>query len=482
MIDTMHLSWAEELIRKNKARPLDKKRGILYFTERGVPAYGCLADVMPSFLIGGVSGFGKTSAAVWYSNQIVMAGGRLVVIDPHYGAPRDSLSSAIAPLAPWLALPILNFNEVDTSEVVGAFQYILDEFKERKKPNGTVGKQPLFLIADEWAELLDGLDDDEKEIVLYTVRTVARAGRKYGLHLALISQSWNLEATGGSQVRKNVRGRIAFSAEISEMSLVLGTSDTKTIKQLCSPPMIKGDAIIKLPGSEKLLQRVKYPFSDVRASAVTARLMKLVYADPEYSGCATGQIIESSLLPANGYHPVDNSAPNPPIMQVGSIGTLHNEVVNRVDTDMNIQKIDLNNLNIRVSEQEFQLIVAEGTKQLQENGKVVRTAIRDTLGWDSYGYEKIKAVCDLLGWNRSMKPNKVDPVAWEAIKRQYDYTCQKCNRREPEITLEPDRIVPKALGGSYAPGNVQPLCRSCNASKNAKTVDYRKEDHVWQNS
>lgn len=473
MIDTMQLHWAEELIRKNRARPLDKKRGIMFFTERGVPVYGFLAEDMPSFLIGGVSGFGKTSAAVWYCNQIVMAGGRLVVIDPHYGAPRDSLSEAIMPLAPWFARPILNFNDVDTAEVVAAFQYILDEFKARKKPNGTKGKQPLFLIADEWAELLDSLDDEEKEAVLYVVRTVARAGRKYGIHLALISQSWNLEATGGSQVRKNVRGRIAFNAEISEISLVLGTSDTKTIKQLCSPPMIKGDAIVKIPGTAQLLQRVKYPFSDVRASAETARLMNVVYGDPEYSGCAAGQIIESSPLAGKVNHPVDNSAVNPPIMQVGSIRKFNNDVMSDGNVSMNIQKINLNNLNIRVSEQEFQEIVTEGTKQLQENGKVVRTALRDALGWDSYGYEKIKAVCDMLGWHRSMKPNKVQAGAWEAIKQQYDFTCQKCNRREPDIILEPDRVVPKALGGSYAPDNVQPLCRSCNASKNAKVIDYR---------
>src|SRR5260370_29283002 len=53
---------------------------------------------------------------------------QLVVIDPHMFAPRDSLSKIIAPLAPWYALPSIDFE--DTNQVVGAFQFVLSRSEE----------------------------------------------------------------------------------------------------------------------------------------------------------------------------------------------------------------------------------------------------------------------------------------------------------------------------------------------------------------
>lgn len=42
------------------------------------------------------------------------------------------------------------------------------------------------------------------------------------------------------------------------------------------------------------------------------------------------------------------------------------------------------------------------------------------------------------------------------------------------ITQPPkDHVVPVLFGGSNDISNIQPLCRSCNSSKGASTVDYR---------
>ena len=114
------MNWAETLIKDNLTRPLEKKRIILYFTQRGQAIY-CYLEDLPSFLIGGMPKHGKTSTMAFYCGQIVMAGGQIIVIDPHSGAPRDSLADAVAPLAPWFALPVLDFTEVDSSEVVRYF-------------------------------------------------------------------------------------------------------------------------------------------------------------------------------------------------------------------------------------------------------------------------------------------------------------------------------------------------------------------------
>jgi 5-methylcytosine-specific restriction endonuclease McrA len=54
---------------------------------------------------------------------------------------------------------------------------------------------------------------------------------------------------------------------------------------------------------------------------------------------------------------------------------------------------------------------------------------------------------------------------WETLKAQYNWTCPMCGKREPEIKLTADHIIPISKGGTSNIENIQPLCRSCNASK-----------------
>jgi len=62
---------------------------------------------------------------------------------------------------------------------------------------------------------------------------------------------------------------------------------------------------------------------------------------------------------------------------------------------------------------------------------------------------------------------------WAALKARCDYTCLRCGKREPEIALTPDHIIPVAKGGSSDISNIQPLCGSCNSAKGANSTDYR---------
>lgn len=40
-----------------------------------------------------------------------------------------------------------------------------------------------------------------------------------------------------------------------------------------------------------------------------------------------------------------------------------------------------------------------------------------------------------------------------------------------------DHILPVSKGGGLTQDNVQALCRSCNASKSDKHIDFRKKKH-----
>lgn len=63
---------------------------------------------------------------------------------------------------------------------------------------------------------------------------------------------------------------------------------------------------------------------------------------------------------------------------------------------------------------------------------------------------------------------------WETLKAQYDWTCPCCKRKEPEIKLTEDHIIPVSRGGSDNIENIQPLCQSCNTKKGAKSTNFLK--------
>ena len=64
---------------------------------------------------------------------------------------------------------------------------------------------------------------------------------------------------------------------------------------------------------------------------------------------------------------------------------------------------------------------------------------------------------------------------WQDLCAYYRYTCLRCGRQEPDIELTVDHVVPLSRGGRNSIENLQPLCRACNLSKHAKTIDYRPD-------
>jgi 5-methylcytosine-specific restriction endonuclease McrA len=61
---------------------------------------------------------------------------------------------------------------------------------------------------------------------------------------------------------------------------------------------------------------------------------------------------------------------------------------------------------------------------------------------------------------------------WGTLKEKYSFSCPCCLRKEPEIKLTRDHIVPVSKGGNNDIGNIQPLCRSCNSRKQTNSIRY----------
>lgn len=65
---------------------------------------------------------------------------------------------------------------------------------------------------------------------------------------------------------------------------------------------------------------------------------------------------------------------------------------------------------------------------------------------------------------------------WKSLKKFYDYTCLRCGRKEPDIVLCADHVIPLSKNGTNSIENRQPLCIGCNSRKGTKSTDYRTKE------
>ncbi len=111
---------------------------------------------------------------------------------------------------------------------------------------------------------------------------------------------------------------------------------------------------------------------------------------------------------------------------------------------------------------------------MKETREIVRAVAREEY---KRSYEKDPAKFYAATRNRRARmkdaEGKITPEEWQSLKEFYDFTCLRCQKKEPEIKLTFDHVLPISSGGTNMISNAQPLCGPCNSWKRTKHIDYR---------
>ena len=108
---------------------------------------------------------------------------------------------------------------------------------------------------------------------------------------------------------------------------------------------------------------------------------------------------------------------------------------------------------------------------LKENPDVLAKKRSRTTTWKKEHPENHRATENKRRTSKTLAGGFFTPEEWFMLCFAVGFICVCCKKAKP---LEADHIVPVSLGGSSWLWNIQPLCKSCNASKGAKIIDYRE--------
>lgn len=94
--------------------------------------------------------------------------------------------------------------------------------------------------------------------------------------------------------------------------------------------------------------------------------------------------------------------------------------------------------------------------------------------WKANNPERAKEISSTSNAKRRslMKDAPLPSGFWKTLLEFYGDQCMATNCSK-STDLELDHVVALAKGGTHSMDNFQILCRSCNAKKSTKTIDYR---------
>lgn len=123
------------------------------------------------------------------------------------------------------------------------------------------------------------------------------------------------------------------------------------------------------------------------------------------------------------------------------------------------------------------LLVPENKQKVLESARNWRLRNKDRVRNANSEWKKNHPESDTVyKQNRRARKNnnggKFSISEWKELKEMYGNQCLSC--KQNNVPLQPDHVVPLALGGRNSIDNIQPLCQHCNCTKYTKIIDYRE--------
>ena len=181
----------------------DLSRVLIGLDPSGRPLTVSARDLCHVALVGATGG-GKSNAMRLLLGQLLAAGARAVLIDPHYSPhdPDDPNTGDWTPIEHRLYRP----PAVLPAEMAATFDWLQDELNERlaRRRHGERSGPPLFVAIDELPSIVSKVDQAPDVLT-----AIVREGRKVGLLAITSSQDFLVKSIGtGSAARDNFRTAI----------------------------------------------------------------------------------------------------------------------------------------------------------------------------------------------------------------------------------------------------------------------------------
>lgn len=247
-------------------------------------------------LILGLQGGGKTTTACWLLLQVVLAGGRIALIDKHAQSEEDSMAAKLEPLAGFFACPI-GGNPATALEVIAYVRKVFDD-----RLNGASCDFGLILVVDEFSAIVrqagtDGPWAEVADTLLPLLEDLNMEGRKHKVYALCIGQVANASRTGGSEVRDTFNTRIVHSMREKQAQLLSLTEFKQEIARLEI-----GQAYVDMEGArEPFFARIPYvseaDLNFVAGSLVAPPVLPPLPYKPGREPTQTGSAALSPSLP-----------------------------------------------------------------------------------------------------------------------------------------------------------------------------------------
>jgi hypothetical protein len=346
-----------------------------------------------SFAIPGQGRSGKTRRATSIIFQAILAGAKVIVLDPHSNKP-DGIAKLLAPLDRWITIVRGEEN------CAAAAKGFLNEMERRVSDQNGGPWKPWFILIDEWSRLMINLNDEDKEMLIGLVRDCSTQYAGYDGYAGIIGHIWTEKESGGTVIRRTLHHAFVHRLNSEYAKFFLSGKWARRAEELSMR-----ECIYKEGPVYKIVLSITVPDGAPEwfASWLEEHLPPEMIANDPVPFAVPGAQNYTPMIEAPKPSPrMDFDTPDEHEIVVGeNVETNENVGRKRVDTGElfplsgGIVENTENTENEGYTLEEERKVLEAILSLTRQNIKLTRTAIRDECGWHGREFSRVvKPVCD----------------------------------------------------------------------------------------